>query len=217
MPFDSRRQSSKRKIWSSVLARTCFGSSSSHLSSSLSHDSLPLLSEKITFHPTVQPSPKPKSLPATPPRLTRWPSASNLKTRRAVINVSSHNVASTPPQNERSFAASFNPETRSRMGSTPETELTDRLSLMDTANFLGAASGVVGAGYAAATYHGQRAQDKEARRREEDVELGQRRREEVQFGISIENHQAEQPSRQEQVGVRVEGRRGVELERSSSN
>ena len=217
MPFQSHRQSSRRKIFSSILARTCFGSSSSHPSSSLSHDSLPLLSEKIPFHPTVQPSSKPKPLPATPPRLTRWPSTSNLKTRRAVINVSNHNVASTPPQNDRSFAASFNPEMRSRMGSTPETELTDQLSLMDAANLLGVGSGVVGSGNSVATYHEQRAQGKEARRREEDVELGQRRREEVQFGISIENRQAEQSSGQEQVGVRVEGRSGVELERSSSN
>ncbi|CAF9906295.1 MAG: hypothetical protein HETSPECPRED_006135 [Heterodermia speciosa] len=212
------RQSSRRKMWSSILGRTCFGSSSSsHLSSPLSPDSLPLLAEKISFHPTVQPSPKPKPLPASPPRLTRWPSTSNLKTRRSILNVSNHNVAYTPPPDQRPLAASFNPKTKGQIGSTPETELTDQLSLMDSANILGAVGGVVGAGYAGATYHLQRAQGKEARRREEDVELGQRRREEVQFGISFENRQPEQPSGQEQVAVQVvEGGGGEELERRGS-
>ena len=87
---------------------------------------------------------------------------------------------------------------------------------MDAANLLGAASGVVGAGYAAATYHQQRAPGKEAMRREEDVELGQRRREEVHFGISIENRQPEQPGRQEQVAVQAEEGGGEESERSGS-
>ena len=211
------RQSTRRKVWLSILGRTCFGSSSSsHVSSTLSSDSLPLLSEKISFHPIVQPSPKAKPLPPTPPRLTRWPSASNLKTRRSILNVYNHNVASTPPQDERSLAASFDPETRSRIGSKPDTELTDQLSLMDAANLLGAASGVVGAGYAGATYHQQRKQGNEARRREDDVELGQRRREEVQFGISIETHQPEQHVRQEQVAVPAEEGGGEELDRNGS-
>ena len=209
------RQSSRRKIWSTILVRTCFGSSLSQASSSSSPDSLPLLSEKISFHPTVQPSSKSKPLPATPPRLTRWPSTSNLKTRRSVLNISNHHIASTPPQDERSLAASFNPKT-SQAGSTPETELTDQLSLMDAANLLGAVSGVVGAGYAGATYHQQRIQGKGASRGEEDVELGHRRRVEGQFGISIENRQPEQHSRQEQVAVPAEGGGGEESERSGS-
>ena len=211
MSSHPHRQSSRRKIWSSIFGRSCFGSSSSHISSSVSHDSLPLLSEKISFHPTVRPSSQPKSLPATPPRLTRWPSKPNLKTRRSVITDASYNVASTPPPDERPL----NPKTKNRNGNTLGTELTDQFSLMDTANYLGAGSGVVGAGYAAATYHQQRAQNKEARRREEDLELGQRR-EDVPFGISIENRQLEHHSGQEQVRLGFEESRGEELERRRS-
>ena len=202
------RQSRRRTIWTFVLERACFGScSSSRIYSPTSTDSLPLLSEKISFYPTVQPSPAEKPLPASPPRLTRWPSASNLKTRRSILHVSNHNVASIPPQDERSVAASFDPKTRSRNGSTPETELTDELSLMDSANLLGAVSGVVGAGYAGVAYHQQRRQGKEERRRDEDVELGQRGREEGRFGITVESRVAEQRSSQQPVEIPIEERR----------
>lgn len=208
----TRRQSRKRAIWASILERTCFGfSSSSHAYTSISTDSLPLLSEKIDFYPTIQPSTKAKPSPASPPRLTRWPSASNLKTRRSILHVSTHNVASSPPPDERSLAASFDPKTRSRNGTTPETELVDQLSLMDTANLLGAVSGVVGAGYAGAAYHQQRRHGQEERRKEEDVELGQRPREEVRFGITIESRQSEQRGRREPVEHRVEERREEEM------
>ena len=163
LPRRQSRVRSVRIIWASFLEHTCFGSSpSNQVYSSLSTDSLPLLSEKTKLYPTVDPSLEQKPLPS-PPRLTRWPSTSNIKTRRSVLNVSSHNVASEPPQDERSIRASFDPRTRSRSGSTPETELTDGLSLMDTANLLGAVGGVVGAGYAGAAYHQQRRQE---RRRE---------------------------------------------------
>lgn len=190
------RQSRRRTIWTSILERTCFGfSSSSQAYTSISTDSLPLLSEKITFYPTVQSSPKAKPLPASPPRLTRWPSASNLKTRRSILHVSTHNVASSPPPDERSLAASFDPKTRSRNGTTPETELVDEPSLMDTASPLGAVSGLVGASYAGAAYHQQRRHGKEERRKDEDVEIGQRPA--ITIGITIESRQSEQQGRRE--------------------
>ena len=202
------RQSRRRTIWTSILERTCFGfTSSSHAYTSISTDSLPLLSEKFTFYPTVQPSPKAKPLPASPPRLTRWPSASNLKTRRSNLHVSTHNVASSPPLDEPLLATSLDPKTRSRNGTTPETELVDELSLVDTANLLGAVSGVVGADYAGAAYHQQRRHGQEERRKDEDVELGQRPRQEVHFGITIESRQSEQQGRREPVEHRVEERR----------
>jgi len=51
---------------------------------------------------------------------------------------------------------------------------------------LGAAAGVVGAGYAGAAYHQQRKQEKEDRRRAADVEMGSRRDQGTQAGISID-------------------------------
>ncbi|KAG7002192.1 hypothetical protein G7Y79_00028g062130 [Physcia stellaris] len=202
------RRSRRRTIWTSILERTCFGfSSSSDAYTSISTDSLPLLSEKITFYPTVQPSPKAKPLPSSPPRLTRWPSASNLKTRRSILHVSTHNVATGPPPDERSSAASFDPKTRSRNGTTPEIELVDEPSLVDAANLSGAVSGPVEAGYAGAAYHQQRVHGQEERRKDEDVEKGQKPA--ITIGITIESRQSEQQSRQEEH--RVEERRDEEF------
>ena len=207
MPSPPYHQSRRRTIWASFLERTCFGSSSSyHLYSTISTDSLPLLSEKVLFYPNIQDPPKEKPLPASPPRLTRWPSASNLKTRRSVLHVSNHNVASVPPPNERPTVSALDPKTRSRNGSTPETELVDELSLMDTASLLGAVSGVIGAGYAGAAYHQQRKQGKDERRRKEDLELGQRGREDVRFGITIENHGSQQQIRRVPEALPMENR-----------
>lgn len=78
---------------------------------------------------------------------------------------------------------------------------------MDSANLLGAVSGVVGAGYAGVAYHQQRRQGKEERRRDEDVELGQRGREEGRFGITVESRVAEQRSSQQPVEIPIEERR----------
>lgn len=51
-----------------------------------------------------------------------------------------------------------------------ETELTDNLNLVDTASMIGSVGGLVGTGYAAASYYTQRRAEKEARRREQDLE-----------------------------------------------
>ena len=189
------RQSRRRIVWASILRRTCFGSSSSNLYSSLSADSLPLLSEKMPFSPTVEQPPNEKPLPASPPRLTRWPSASNLKARRSVLNISDHNVASIPQQDERSIA-SFTPKTRSRSISTPETELPDQLSLA-------AVGGIVGTSYAGFACHQQSKQEREESKKEEDIELGPRKGEEVRFGITVENHEPQQKVRRDPVGVHL--------------
>lgn len=193
------RQSRRRTVCYYFLRRTCFGSSSSSVYSSLSSDSLPLLSEKIPFYPTIEQPPDEKPLPASPPRLTRWPSASNLKAHRSVLNISSHNVTTIPQQNERSIA-SFTPRTRSRSISTPETELPDLSSL-------GAVGGVGGAGYAGAACHQQRKQEKEGIRKEDDIELRSREGEEVRFGITVENHEPRQKVRRERVRDYVQERR----------
>lgn len=89
-----------------------------------------------------------------------------------------------PPANERTATS-----TRPRAQSTQETNLVDELSLMDAANLLGAAAGVVGAGYAGAAYHQQRKQEKEDRRQVADVEIGLRRDQGTQAGISIEDRE----------------------------
>ncbi len=67
----------------------------------------------------------------------------------------------------------------------------DELSSVDAANMLGAAAGVVGAGYAGAAYHQQRKQEKEDRRRVADVEIGLRRDQGTQAGISIEDRETD--------------------------
>ena len=85
------------------------------------------------------------------------------------------------------------------------------MSLMDTANFLGAVGGVVGAGYAGAAYHQQRRQGKDERRRDEDLELGHRGGEQVQFGITVENSEPQQKVRHERVEVHIEERRAEDF------
>lgn len=78
---------------------------------------------------------------------------------------------------------------------------------MDTANFLGAVGGLVGAGYAGAAYHQQRRQGQEERMRDEDLEMGQRGGEEVRFGITVvENREPQQNVRHERVEVHTEER-----------
>ena len=200
MPPQPYRQSRRRIIWAAFLRRTCFGSSfSSSIYTSLSDDSLPLLSEKIPFSPTVEEPPTEKPLPASPPRLTRWPSASNLKARRSVRSISDHNVATIPRQDERTIA-SFTPKTRSRSISTPETELPDLSSWV-------AAGGVCGASSFGFACHQPREQEKEEIGEEEDAELGPRGVEKVRFGITVEYHEPQQKVRRERGGVRLQDRR----------
>ena len=51
-----------------------------------------------------------------------------------------------------------------------ETELTDNMNLVDTASMIGSVGSILGTGYAGATYYQQRRADKEAKRREQDLE-----------------------------------------------
>ena len=200
--------SRRRTLWTSFRSLTCFGTSSkTQMYTSLSADSLPLLSEKSSFYPTVptskdvsKPSKTSKPLPS-PPRLTRWPSSHNLKGRRSVITISQLHDAELPPADERTAIS-----TRSRAGTAPETELVDELSLMDTANMLGAEAGLVGAGYAGAAYLQQREQGREERVQVGHVETGLRRDPETQVGITIEsrwtNEQIQhQKARREETNV----------------
>ena len=103
------------------------------------------------------------------------------------------------PQKDERSAASFTPKTRSRSISTPETELPDQLSL-------GAVGGIGGAIYADPARHQQREQEKKEIRRVEEVELRSRGGEEVQFGITVENHEPQQKVRRERFGVHVQER-----------
>jgi len=173
---------SRRRTFSTLFrSLTCFGTSKTRNYTTLSSDSLPLLDEKPSFYPTIPTT----SLPS-PPRLTRWPSSHNLKVRRSVVVVSELHDPELPPADERTAIS-----TRPRAQSTPETELVDELSLVDAANMLGAAAGVVGAGYAGAAYHQQRKQEKEDRRQVADVEMGLRRDQGTQAGISIEDRETD--------------------------
>ena len=186
------RPSRRRTLWTSIRSFSCFSTHKTGYRISLSTDSLTLLAEKVSLQPSV-PAPKPtrtdsdmsKPLPPSPPRLTRWPSAHNLKVRRSVLNVSEVHDADLPPADERTEISSLN-----GAGTTPDDELTDQLSLMDTANMLGAVGGVVGAGYAGAAYHQQRKHGKEEGRKEEDIEMGLRRSQVTQAGGSVESRGA---------------------------
>lgn len=51
-----------------------------------------------------------------------------------------------------------------------ETELTDNLNLVDTASVVGSVGSLVATGYGAASYYSQRRAEKEAKRREQDLE-----------------------------------------------
>lgn len=186
--MSSSRYPPRRRTFSTFFrSLTCFGTSKTQNYTMLSSDSLPLLEEKPSFYPTI-PTKKDvstsRSLPS-PPRLTRWPSSHNLKARRSVLVVSEIHDPDLPPADERTAIS-----TRPRAPSTPETELVDELSLVDAANMLGAAAGVVGAGYAGAAYHQQRKQEKGDRRQVADVEMGMRRDQGTQAGISIEDREA---------------------------
>lgn len=77
--------------------------------------------------------------------------------------------------------------------------MTDQLSLMDSANMLGAVAGVVGAGYAGAAYHQQRKQEKEESRKEEDVEMGLRRSQ----GTQVEGREITNDQQQRAVAAEV--------------
>lgn len=180
---------SRRRTFSTFFrSLTCFGTSKTRNYTTLSSDSLPLLDEKPSFYPTI-PTTKDvstsQSLPS-PPRLTRWPSSHNLKVRRSVVVVSELHDPELPPADERAAIS-----TRPRAQSTQETELVYELSLVDAANMLGAAAGVVGAGYAGAAYHQQRKQEKEDRRQVADVEMGLRRDQGTQAGISIDDRETD--------------------------
>lgn len=219
-PTTSRR----RTLWTSFRTFTCFGSSKRSPYIHLSSDSLPLLSEKSSFYPSVpqtptrpnsKSSPQRPSTPPSPPRLTRWPSnpnlkrpSQNLKIRRSILTPSAlHSPSSeVPPPDVRTEIS-----TRSRAGSTPETELVDGLSLVDGANILGAAAGVVGAGFAGASFYEQRRRgqmegkhgDVESRGRTEGA-LGTRRDMGTQVGITIERPLGGQLGGTDAVGERRE-------------
>jgi len=179
---------SRRRTFSTFFrSLTCFGTSKTRNYTTLSSDSLPLLDEKPSFYPTIptakdasKPFNTSKSFPS-PPRLTRWPSSHNLKARRSVVVLSEVHDPELPPADKRTAIS-----TRPRAHSTPETELVDEISLVDAANMLGAAAGVVGTGYAGAAYHQQRKQVKEERRQVADVEMALRRDQGTQAEISIE-------------------------------
>ena len=137
-----------RTLYTSIRSMTCFGSSTKRQKySSLSSDSLPLLTEKLSFYPLVPKAainssePSDKTLPPSPPRLTRWPSAKNLRIRRSVVGPSqqAYDDAEVPPADERTGIS-----TRSRAGTTPETELADEIVVVDKANMLGAKEVAIG-------------------------------------------------------------------------
>ncbi|KAL8826385.1 MAG: hypothetical protein Q9191_003830 [Dirinaria sp. TL-2023a] len=103
------------------------------------------------------------------------------------MNVPEVHNADPPPPAEEEEQDKRTPRSRA----AAETELKDQLSLMDTANMLGAVAGVVGAGYAGAAYHQQRKMGKEG----EDVEMGLRRSQGTQVEVRATTSDVEQQQR----------------------
>ena len=185
------KPSHRRSVFTRLRSLTCFAPTSytrldSPTSTSFSTDYLPLLLEKdssirpsnhrrtTSSNPTHNPFSDPstprtrsksttKTLPPSPPRLTRWPSSHKLTPYRNTITVPEYQNVGVPPPDERTDIS-----TRSRAGSTPETGLVDELNWIDP------------------TYHQQRKQEKKEEKRDLCRETGLRRDLGMQAGISIE-------------------------------
>ena len=167
-PTSQSRPHRARTLYTSLRSLTCFGTAARRQKySSLSTDSLPLLTEKLSFYPLAPDAAvdsadtSNRTLPPSPQRLTRWPSSKNLSIRESVVGPSqqAYDDAMVPPADERGPIS-----TRNRAGTTLETELADELAVMDQANMLGAM----------------------------EVALGPRRDQGTQIGITIEPRRSEE-------------------------
>ena len=89
--------------------------------------------------------------------------------KRALLTTSKFHADETIPSNSRASRTS-----KDTAATITETELTDNLSAMDALNVAGAAAGFVSTGYAAASFYSQRRAEKEAKKREQDLEAAVR-------------------------------------------
>jgi len=84
--------------------------------------------------------------------------------RRALLTTSNFHADEVPLSDSRVTRASKD------TAAITETELADNLNLVDTASMIGSVGGLVGTEYAAASYYSQKRAEKEAKRREQDLE-----------------------------------------------
>ena len=174
-------------IWQSALSNTCLCCTTAEESYTLleeEEEELPLVTEKTRYR-DVTPPPTSRSLlpptseqpmtstappvflpqPQSPPLIDASVPSKRLH-RRALLTTSNFHAEEVMTSNTRASRVSKeNPA-----AAITEMELTDNLSAMDALNIAGSSAGFVSTGYAAASYYSQRKAEKEAKRREHDLE-----------------------------------------------
>ena len=177
MPYSTRSNS----LWQSLLSYICLDCTSSDSYTLIEEEEESLVTtEEMRYRDVPLPSnprtPNPPILeqPITsisPPVSFDQPQSPPLVDismkrlhRRGLINTTNFHAEEVTVSESR---ASRSPR---EMGAITETELTDNMNLVDTASMIGSVGSIIGTGYAGTTYYQQKRAEKEARRREQDLE-----------------------------------------------
>lgn len=170
-------------LWQSFLSNTCLGCTSTESYTLLEEEEeeeYPAVTEKTRYRDLSPPPSSRAPLPPTssqpmtsisPPAFLPQPQSTppiDIPTkrlhRRALLTTSNFHTDEVTSSDSRVTRASKYDAT------ITETELTDNLNLVDTASVVGSVGSLVATGYGAASYYAQKRAEKEAKRREQDLE-----------------------------------------------